>query len=175
MELQTLYQNAIKFAGEKHYNHKMPSVKANYLVHISNVAMEVLIASFHTKNFDVNLAIQVALLHDTLEDTDTSFNELEDEFGISIAKGVLALTKDEYVSLNEQMEDSIQRIKTFPNEIWAVKLADRITNMQTPPSHWHKDRKLRYQKESEFIYQELKTGNAYLAKRLKEKIKIYEI
>jgi guanosine-3',5'-bis(diphosphate) 3'-pyrophosphohydrolase len=100
---------------------------------------------------------------------------LEDEFGISIAKGVLALTKDEYVSLNEQMEDSIQRIKTFPNEIWAVKLADRITNMQTPPSHWHKDRKLRYQKESEFIYQELKTGNAYLAKRLKEKIKIYEI
>ncbi len=175
MELQTLYQNAINFAGEKHYNHKMPSVKANYLVHVSNVAMEVLIASFHTKSFDVNAAIQIALLHDTLEDTDTSYHELEEEFGSEIAKGVLALTKDEYVSLNEQMVDSVKRIKALPNEIWAVKLADRITNMQTPPSHWHKDRKLRYKKESELIYQELKNGNAYLAKRLKEKIKGYEL
>lgn len=175
MELQSLYQNAIEFAGEKHYSHKMPAVKANYLVHLSNVAMEVLIASFYTKNFDVNFAVQVAILHDTLEDTDTSFMELETEFGSKIAQGVLALTKDEYVPLQEQMTDSIARIKAFSHEVWAVKLADRITNLQTPPSHWHKDRTLRYKNESDLIYKELKDGNSYLAKRLKEKIKLYAL
>jgi (p)ppGpp synthase/HD superfamily hydrolase len=175
MELQSLYQNAIQFAGEKHYCHKLPAVKANYVVHLSNVAMEVMIASFHTKNFDVNFAIQVAILHDTLEDTDTSFLELESEFGSKIAQAVLALTKDEYMQAEKQMADSIERIKTLPHEIWAVKLADRITNMQEPPSHWHKDRKLRYKNESDVIYQELKDGNPYLAKRLKEKIKWYAL
>ena len=137
--------------------------------------MEVMIASFHTKNFDVNFAVQVAILHDTLEDTDTSFLELEDEFGSKIAQGVLALTKDEYMQAEKQMVDSIERIKTLPHEIWAVKLADRITNMQAPPIHWHKDRKLRYKNESDLIYQELKDGNPYLAKRLKEKIKWYAL
>lgn len=175
MELQSLYQNAVKFAGEKHYNHKMPDIKANYLVHLSNVAMEVLIASYHSKNFDINYAVQVALLHDTLENTDTNYAELEDEFGTAIAQGVLALTKDEYLPIEEQMPDSIARIKILPNEIWAVKLADRITNMQTPPNHWHKDRKVKYQEQADFIYKELKNGNAYLAKRLKEKIQNYEL
>lgn len=175
MELQALYQNAINFAGEKHYNHKIPGMKANYLAHLSNVAMEVLIASEHSKDFDIDYAIQVAILHDILEDTDANYAELQDEFGDRIAQGVLALTKDEYLPIEQQMRDSISRIKTLPYEVWAVKLADRITNMQTPPPHWNKERKIKYQEQANFIYNELKISNFYLAKRLKNKIESYEI
>ena len=41
---QEIYQKAIKFSGEKHKNQKVPGTEANYLVHISNVAMEILVA-----------------------------------------------------------------------------------------------------------------------------------
>ena len=52
MDLQTLYQKAIKFAGEKHENQKVPGSQSSYLVHLSNVAMEIMLAAQHTDNFD---------------------------------------------------------------------------------------------------------------------------
>ena len=45
------------------------------------------------KNFDINTAVQIALLHDVLEDTDTTYEELEETFGNDVATGVLTLTK----------------------------------------------------------------------------------
>jgi (p)ppGpp synthase/HD superfamily hydrolase len=66
-----------------------------YVVHLSNVAMEILIASQNTTNFNLSSAIQIALLHDTLEDTSATYEELEDEFGKEVAKGVQALTKND--------------------------------------------------------------------------------
>lgn len=66
---QEIYQEAIKFAGDKHKNQKVPGTDANYLLHISNVAMEIILASKEDGNFDINYAVQLALLHDTLEDT----------------------------------------------------------------------------------------------------------
>ena len=58
-------------------------------------------------------------------------------------------------------------------EVWAVKLADRITNLQPPPPHWDNDRKIRYREEAGLILSELKDGNEFLAKRLEEKIEEY--
>ena len=58
-------------------------------------------------------------------------------------------------------------------EVWAVKLADRITNLQPPPPHWDNDRKISYREEAGLILSELKDGNEFLAKRLEEKIEEY--
>ena len=133
MKTQSLYQKAIKFATEKHtaQNQTIPGTNLPYVVHLSNVAMEILIASFHTENFDLDFAVQVALLHDTLEDTSTTLAELEMEFGVDVAKAVLALTKNTELPGEEQMQDCIRKIKLLQPEVWAVKLADRITNLQT--------------------------------------------
>jgi hypothetical protein len=104
---QELYQKAIKFAGEKHKNQKVPGTEANYLLHISNVAMEIIFAYKENDNFDIDFAVQVALLHDTLEDTTTEFTELVEKFGEKIAIGVQALTKDEsLISKKEKMADT---------------------------------------------------------------------
>ena len=134
---KTLHQTTIKFATIKHVaiNQKVPVTELPYVVHLSNVAMEVLMANANTEDFNVALAIQAALLHDTIEDTDTTFSEVEENFGTAVANAVLALTKNESLPKEEQMMDNLKRIKKLPYEVWAVKMADRITNLQKPPSH----------------------------------------
>lgn len=173
MDLQTPYQKAIKFAGEKHENQKLPGSQSSYLVHLSNVAMETMVAAQHTDNFDHIFAVQVALLHDVLEDTSTTYDELQTVFGTKIADGVLALSKDETLKAEARIPDSLSRIKRQPTEVWAVKLADRITNMQEPPEHWDKNKRMAYLKMAGIILFELKDGNAYLQKRLEQKINDY--
>ena len=74
---QDLYQTAIKFAGEKHKHQTVPGTESNYLQHISNVAMEILMAYAHAKDFDVDFAVQTAILHDTIEDTNATYEELK--------------------------------------------------------------------------------------------------
>ncbi len=170
MNIQTLYQKAIKFAGEKHKDQLVPGTESNYIMHLSNVAMEVTITSCNTSNFDIDFAIQVALLHDSLEDTNTTFYELDSNFGIEVAEAALALTKNKELPKQQQMRDSLNRIKKLQHEVWAVKLADRITNLQPPPSHWDTDKKRKYLEQAKLILKELKYGNDYLAKRLENKI-----
>jgi guanosine-3',5'-bis(diphosphate) 3'-pyrophosphohydrolase len=176
METQTLYQEAIKFATIKHLEkqQKIPGTNLPYVVHLSNVAMEILIAANYSENFNLRFAVQVALLHDTLEDTSATFDEIAKKFGADIAQGVSALTKNENLPKSEKMLDSINRIKTSPKEVWAVKLADRITNLQEPPRHWGITKKVEYRQEAIEISEELKGGNSYLEKRLNKKINEYE-
>lgn len=54
-----------------------------------------------------------------------------------------------------------------------VKLADRITNLGTPPKHWDSEKIKKYQKEASLILSCLGNSNIYLAKRLEEKIREY--
>jgi guanosine-3',5'-bis(diphosphate) 3'-pyrophosphohydrolase len=175
MKLQTLYQEAIKFATYKHLemNQTVKGTKLPYVVHVSNVAMEIFMAALNTKNFDLEFAIPVALLHDTIEDTVTTLDELERHFGDRVAAGVLALTKNEDLPKEQQTIDSLKRIKELKREVWAVKLADRITNLQSPPDYWDNQKKYEYREESKLILHALRDGNEYLALRLKEKIEDY--
>jgi len=176
METQTFYQAAIKFATSKHLEkgQKVPGTELPYVVHLSNVAMEILITSAHTDNFNLSFAVQVALLHDTIEDTSTTIEELKNIFGAEIADAVAALTKNKTLPKEIQMSDSLQRVKKLQNEVWAVKLADRITNLQPPPSHWEKGKIIKYRDEAQIILTELQGGNEFLAMRLKASIKAYE-
>lgn len=171
-EVQTLYQEAIKFATYKHQEkrQKVKGTKLPYVVHLSNVAMEIFMAAQNTKDFNLIYAIQTALLHDTIEDTETTFDELKDSFGEDIAIAVLALSKNEKLPKDKQIADSLVHIKKLQKEVWAVKLADRITNLQPPPANWSRAKNIKYLEESQVILDELKDGNQYLAKRLEDKI-----
>ncbi len=175
MNIQTLYQHALAFAAAKHEatGEKVKGTNLPYIVHVVDVAMEILVAAPHSVEFNLPLAVQVALLHDTVEDTDTKLEQIQKLFGHEIAKGVDALTKNESLQKNEQIKDSVHRIKQLANEIWAVKLADRITNLMPPPADWDKQKIQHYLDDSNMILEELKDGNVYLAKRLSQKIKGY--
>ena len=71
------------------------------------------------------------------------------------------------------MQDSLTRIKKLQPEVWAIKIAERITNLQPPPLHWDKQKIIKYQIEARMILRDLKNGNDFLARRLDLKIEEY--
>jgi guanosine-3',5'-bis(diphosphate) 3'-pyrophosphohydrolase len=172
MPLQTAYQRAILFAARQHQGQLIPGSELPYVVHLSNVAMEILTAE-HPAGFDLVLALQLALLHDTLEDTAATYAQLAAEFGPAVAAGVQALTKHDALPKAEKMADSLARIRQQPREVWAVKLADRITNLQAPPAHWDAAKIGQYRREAQAILTALAGGHAHLAERLRGKIGEY--
>ena len=161
---------ALDFAARKHRDQRRKDVDASPYINHPIALANVLANEAGVDEEDVLIA---AILHDTLEDTSTTYDELEREFGTKIAKAVHALTKNTDLPKEQQMKDSLKRIKSMSPEVWAVKLADRITNLQPPPPHWDNDRKIRYREEAGLILSELKDGNEFLAKRLEEKIEEY--
>ncbi|NVJ53726.1 MAG: bifunctional (p)ppGpp synthetase/guanosine-3',5'-bis(diphosphate) 3'-pyrophosphohydrolase [Campylobacteraceae bacterium] len=177
MFTQDKYQKAMNFAAKAHGEQKTPT-GVSYISHLASVAMEVMYACAKSelKLEQTDLAITVALLHDTIEDTDVTYDDIYKEFGGDVAEAVDALTKDKTLeSKKEQMAASINNLLTQPYEIQMVKLADRIVNMQEPPKSWDNLKILNYHKEAKFILSCLKNSNAHLSKRLEDKINQYII
>lgn len=178
---QDSYIKAYKFAANAHRGQTVPGTDISYIMHLSFVSMEVIAALNAEPGRDENLAVQCALLHDVIEDAGVSYQHVVEGFGGTVADGVLALSKDKGVGKNLdkeaakhlQMEDSLRRIKQQPPEIWMVKLADRITNLQPPPSHWTNEKIELYKAEAVEILNALGEASSHLADRLREKIRAY--
>jgi len=167
------YLSALRFAAEAHQGQTVPGTNLPYLVHLALVAMEV-IAAFRAQDMcDQELAVRCALLHDVIEDTHTTLEQLRAAFGPAVANGVSALSKNMHLPKDQQLEDSLRRIREQPAEVWMVKLADRIANLQPPPAHWSRDKVANYRDEAMAIYTSLKDASPVLATRLFQKIKGY--
>jgi (p)ppGpp synthase/HD superfamily hydrolase len=172
---QDKYIEAWNFVSTLHNGQTIPGRDIPYINHLGLVTMEAIAAIAHENINQPNLFIVCALLHDSIEDTSIEYKDIKDLFGIDIANGVLSLTKDkELPSKNEQMLDSITRIKKQPIEVWMVKLCDRITNLQAPPEHWNKAKIAQYQSEARLILDHLGKASPFLAKRLVTKINHYD-
>ena len=144
-----------------------------YLVHVVSVAGEVL-SVLDREPLDPDLAVGCALLHDTLEDTTTTYAELVATFGTAIADGVRALSKlDDSIPKADQMADSLRRIRQQPREVWVVKLADRITNLAPPPAGWSSDKRRAYRAEAIEIADALAGASPALEARIRERIAAY--
>ena len=176
---QDVFVKAWDFATLAHhgqtYGGPLEGQKFDYINHIGSVVMELIWALNNTPAADGNLAIQCALLHDTIEDTSVTYEEILLTFGENVAKGVQALTKNEQLpTKHEQMLESLARIKMQPAEVWMVKLADRITNLSAPPFYWTKEKKIKYRDEALLIHSELYTANSFLSERLISRIDSYQ-
>lgn len=169
------FVRAWNYASHAHHGQVVPGTEIPYVNHLGNVAMEVMTAIVQSPDVaSPDLAVQCALLHDVIEDTDRSYSDVCAEFGVEVGNGVLALSKNPTLPTKvEQMRDSIDRIREQPREVWMVKLADRITNLQPPPKHWDTEKIRRYREEALFILESLGGANQHLANRLQQKIAHY--
>jgi (p)ppGpp synthase/HD superfamily hydrolase len=79
--LQEAYTKSYRFAAEVHLGQLFPGTELPYIMHVSFVSMEVMAALAHEPERDGNLAVQCALLHDVIEDTDVSYEDVKDVFG----------------------------------------------------------------------------------------------
>lgn len=170
---QESYIKALLFAANAHNSQKVPGTELPYLTHLTMVCMEVMAELAVEDGLDGNLAIQCALLHDVLEDTAVEYEALKEIFGEAVVDGVQALTKHDDLPKHEKMADSLARIQQQPREVWMVKLADRITNLQPPPRHWTTEKMQSYQQEARQIYDALHGASPFLATRLQQKIEGY--
>jgi len=172
---QDNYIKAWNYASSVHNGQCVPGTDIPYINHIGLVAMEAMAAIAHDNTIKApDLLVLCAVLHDTIEDTNCTYDELHEMFGVEVANGVSALSKNKQLpSKEEQMQDSLKRIRREPKEIWMVKLADRITNLQPPPRHWDKAKISKYRSEASIILDALGEANSYLAGRLEMKIEAY--
>lgn len=77
-------------------------------------------------------AIAAALLHDVIEDSDASLEELREEFGETVAGLVGALTDDETIeSYRERKAEHRERVAAADGEALAIYAADKLTNAST--------------------------------------------
>jgi len=167
------YLETLRFAAEAHAGQTVPGTNLPYLQHVTLVAMEVIAALRMESEHDQELAVRCALLHDVVEDTKMTVDQLRAMFGPAVANGVSALSKNKALPRDEQLEDSLRRIHQQPPEIWMVKMADRITNLQPPPAHWDKRKAAAYRDDAVHIRDSLKDASHILAERLWEKIEEY--
>ncbi len=178
---QDIYIRAWDFATLAHKGQvavgPLRGIEYDYINHPGAVAMEIIWAldsnnSYNEYNED--LAIECAILHDIIEDTSYTYDDIYKLFGQEVADGVLALSKNRELPKADQIEDSLQRIILQPQEIWMVKLADRISNLTEPPFYWDSEKKRSYREDAKAIYTHLHSSNEALAKRLLHKIEVYQ-
>src|SRR6202020_1119900 len=94
------------------------------------------------------LGLMAALLHDTIEDTDTTAEELKAHFGSSVAHIVAEVTDDKNLKKAERKRQQIVHASSISTSAKLVKLADKICNLRdmnaSPPADWTVDRKREY-------------------------------
>lgn len=170
-----LYTKAWNFAADWHKKKLTPGTSVSYLRHIGSVVMEAMSCIVSEPAVTrPDLLVQVAILHDILEDTAVKFSEISETFGTEIAISVLSLTKDATVyDKKDQMIKSLASIELRRPEVMMVKMCDRIVNLQRPPGFWSINRMVEYRDESCEILRRLKHASPYLAKRLSNKIEEY--
>ncbi len=133
-----LIQKANSFAMKKHGKTLDDSGNNYYLAHCFNVFK---ILNLVTKDADVLCA---ALLHDTIEDTDTTYEELVKEFNPRIADLVMEVTHE---GSKDKVGYYFPRLKT--QEGILIKFADRLSNLSRMEA-WNKKRQAQYIRKSKF-------------------------
>lgn len=136
---------AAAFAAHKHRNQRRKDADASpYINH--PIALANVLANEAGISDPVVLA--AALLHDTIEDTDTTQAELETEFGPAIVAVVAEVTDDRSLPKAERKRLQVEHAAHISRPAKLVKLADKICNLRdvasSPPADWSIERKREY-------------------------------
>jgi guanosine-3',5'-bis(diphosphate) 3'-pyrophosphohydrolase len=136
---------AVAFAADKHRNQRRKDPEASpYINH--PIALADLLANEGGVT-DVTV-LCAAILHDTIEDTETTPEELEALFGSKVTKVVLELTDDKSLDKAERKRLQIEHAPHSSKKARLVKLADKICNLRdilaAPPKGWTARRKQEY-------------------------------
>jgi len=139
-----LFVKAMSFAAQKHKDQRRKDKEASpYINHPIGLA-EVLVNVGNVT--DIN-ALCAALLHDTVEDTRTTREELTETFGAEICGIVMEVTDDKSLCKAARKQAQIDHAMHLSNEARAVKLADKICNLGdvvTSPPDWSLARRQQY-------------------------------
>lgn len=136
---------AVAFAAEKHKNQRRKNVDASPYINHPIALADLLANEAGIVNMDVLCA---AVLHDTLEDTDTTEDELKKVFGPKIAAIVAEVSDDKSLPREERKRLQVEHAPRLSHEAKLVELADKICNLRdmlvAPPAGWSLERRRAY-------------------------------
>jgi guanosine-3',5'-bis(diphosphate) 3'-pyrophosphohydrolase len=136
---------AASFAAEKHRDQRRKDAEASPYINHPIALANVLANEGHVIDPDVLCA---ALLHDTIEDTETTADELRMIFGDAVTGIVLEVTDDKSLPKAERKRLQIEHAAHASPKAKLVKLADKICNLRdilsSPPADWSVARKREY-------------------------------
>ncbi len=140
-----LVLRAAQFASDRHRDqHRKDTALSPYINHPIDVA-HMLCETADIQDPDI---LAAALLHDTLEDTETAAGELESKFGQRVLGIVQELTDDKKLPKDERKRLQIEHAGELSKDAVLIKLADKISNVRdiicAPPSDWGPDRRRGY-------------------------------
>jgi guanosine-3',5'-bis(diphosphate) 3'-pyrophosphohydrolase len=143
---------ALRFAAAKHRDQRRKDPEASpYINHPIEVA-DVLVRVGEIDDLDVILA---AVLHDTIEDTETTGDELAAGFGERVRGLVEEVSDDKRLPKQERKDRQIHHAAALSTGAKQVKLADKICNVRdvthAPPADWPLERRATYLDWSERV------------------------
>lgn len=150
---------AAAFAADQHRNQRRKDhARTPYINHPLAVA-RVLAEEGGVKDLEI---LAAAILHDTLEDTETTRLELEREFGACIAALVSEVTDDKSLPKQRRKQLQIDHAPMKSKGAALIKIADKICNLRdlrdSPPKQWTAERRQRYRQWASDVVTALPLG-----------------
>jgi len=137
--------SAVKFAAEKHRTQRRKDEDESAYITHPIAAASVL---WHEAGIRDPITIVGAILHDTVEDTDTSIDEITAKFGETVAQIVGEVTDDKLLPKVERKRLQVEHAPHASARAQQVKLADKICNLRDiadrPPAGWSTERRREY-------------------------------
>lgn len=143
--IDPIFIKAVAFAAGKHRNQRRQDADASPYINHPIALADVLANEGGITDLSV---LSAALLHDTIEDTETTAEELENIFGVQITSIVLEVTDDKTLGKQARKQMQIDHAPHSSLNAKLVKLADKICNLRdmlaSPPVDWSRERKGEY-------------------------------
>jgi guanosine-3',5'-bis(diphosphate) 3'-pyrophosphohydrolase len=136
---------ALHFAADKHRKQRRKGADRDPYINHPIAVAEVLAREAGVRSAKL---LQAAVLHDTIEDTETTPEELERHFGRRVRRLVEEVTDDKKLPSAERKRLQIEHAPKLSKQARRIKLADKICNLRdlahTPPKGWNLERRIRY-------------------------------
>lgn len=165
-DLRRIFECAV-FAAQAHRGHTRKNAsKTPYIIHPIAVA-HLLVSEGKVRDPDI---IMAALLHDAVEDTDISLDQIEKSFGQRVAGFVAEVTDDPALHWKEQRQQQIEHAPNLSGGAAQIKLADKLHNLsdviRDPPLKWTDDRVQAYVGWAQQVVDHLPWVNSQLQSQL---------
>lgn len=164
--------HAIDFAAKKHRNQKRKGADGEPYINHQLEVLNLLTSVGKVEDYDILIA---AVLHDTIEDTKTTKEEITELFGAKVCKMVLELTDDKSLPKATRKQLQIEHAPHISAGAKQIKLCDKISNIrdvtENPPHDWSPKRKIEYVSWGEKVVAGLRGANPNLEKHFDELLK----
>jgi len=140
-----LLLDALSFAAHQHRDQRRKNADASPYINHPIAVAQILCSEAAVDDVETLCA---ALLHDTIEDTETTARMLTEKFGRVIACAVAEVTDDKSLAPQERKRSQVEHASTLSSRAGLIKLADKIANLRDvaddPPASWDLEKKRGY-------------------------------